>query len=305
MMPSSRCSICRRPTDAWSSTRRPSAASSCSRPTKRSRFAHWGRPINYAGRLASYKAEFANDLERMLMLGASAKDEDEGVTGKFGLGFKSVLLASSTPRIWSGDLCFDVVAGCLPRKWKASSATKQFQQAVQTPSQRALRGTLIELPLDSRGAAAEVTERFAALAGLLPVFARKLRCVVVGEEPSHLATPDPSAGQWQADRDRSVALPVEGGRIHSGILVFRAASGECRSPDWSRRYRGIRPQSATCCSRLLGDSADPRNARPRRSVERALSDRHGSRNAGSWKVSHPDQHDPDADTRERSLTGPD
>ena len=189
------------------------------------RFAHWGRPINYAGRLASYKAEFANDLERMLMLGASAKDEDEGVTGKFGLGFKSVLLASSTPRIWSGDLCFDVVAGCLPRKWKASSATKQFQQAVQTPSQRPLRGTLIELPLDSRGAAAEVTERFAALAGLLPVFARKLRCVVVGEEPHTWQPRILRLGSGRQIETGSVALPVEGGRIHSGILVFRAASG--------------------------------------------------------------------------------
>ena len=189
------------------------------------RFAHWGRPINYAGRLATYKAELANDLERMLMLGASAKDEDEGVTGKFGLGFKSVLLASSTPRVWSGDLCFEVVAGCLPRKWKASTATKQFLQAVQTPSQRVLRGTLIELPLDSRGAASEVTERFAGLAGLLPVFARKLRCVVVGEEPHTWQPRSVRLGSGRQIETGSVALPVDGGRVHSGILVFRAASG--------------------------------------------------------------------------------
>jgi hypothetical protein len=189
------------------------------------RFAHWGRPINYAGRLASYKAEYENDLERMLMLGASAKEEDEGVTGKFGLGFKSVLLASSTPRVWSGDLCFDVVAGCLPRKWKASPATKNFQQAVQTPNQRKLRGTLIELPLDSRVAASDVTERFAGLAGLLPVFARKLRCVVVGEE-SHTWQPRIlRLGSGRQIETGSVALPVDGGRVHCGILVFRAASG--------------------------------------------------------------------------------
>ena len=189
------------------------------------RFAHWGRPINYAGRLANHKAEFANDLERMLMLGASAKDEDDGVTGKFGLGFKSVLLASSTPRVWSGDLCFDVVAGCLPRKWKASLATKQFQQEVRTTSQRALRGTLIELPLDSRGTASEVTERFAGLAGLLPVFARKLRCVVVGEEPHTWQPRIIRLGSGRQIETGSVALPIEGGRMHSGILVFRVASG--------------------------------------------------------------------------------
>lgn len=189
------------------------------------RFAHWGRPINYAGRLASYKAEFANDLERMLMLGASAKDEDEGVTGKFGLGFKSVLLASSTPRVWSGDLCFDVVAGCLPRKWTAGPVTKQFLHAVQTPSQCALRGTLIELPIDSRVAATDVTERFAALAGLLPVFARKLRCVVVDEEPHTWQPRMIRMGSGRQIEAGSVALPVEGGRVRSGILVLRAASG--------------------------------------------------------------------------------
>lgn len=189
------------------------------------RFAHWGRPINYAGRLASYKAEFANDLERMLMLGASAKDEDEGVTGKFGLGFKSVLLASSTPRVWSRDLCFDVVAGCLPRKWKPSPATKQFQQATQTPSQRALRGTLIELPLDSRLTASEVMERFAGLAGLLPVFAKRLRCVVVGEEPHTWQPRILQLGNGGQIEMGSVSLPVAGGRVHSRILVFRAASG--------------------------------------------------------------------------------
>jgi hypothetical protein len=189
------------------------------------RFAHWGRPINYAGRLTSYKAAFANDVERMLMLGASAKDEDEGVTGKFGLGFKSVLLASSTPRVWSGDLCFDVVAGCLPRQWKASPATKQFQQAAQTPGQRALRATVIELPLDSTVNAAELTEMFAGLAGLMPVFARGINCVVVGEE---LHTWQPRALRLKGGRvieTGLVALPNERGRVHSRILVLRSASG--------------------------------------------------------------------------------
>lgn len=189
------------------------------------RFAHWGRPINYAGRRASYKPEYANDLERMLMLGASAKDEDEGVTGKFGLGFKSVLLASSTPRVWSGDLSFEVAAGCLPRKWKASTATKQFLRAVQTPSQRTLRGTLIELPLDSRDVTCEITDRFASLAGLLPVFAKRLRSVVVGEEVHTWQPKVVCLGRGCRFETGSVSLPVRGGRVHTRILVLRASSG--------------------------------------------------------------------------------
>jgi hypothetical protein len=189
------------------------------------RFAHWGRPINYAGRLSSHNAEFANDLERMLMLGASAKDENEGVTGKFGLGFKSVLLASNTPRIWSGDLCFEVVAGCLPRKWTASAATKRFKQDAQTSSQRPLRQTLIELPIDSKGSVSALAERFVGLAGLLPVFAKRLRRVVIGNEHH---TWQPRLCRLKHDRyieTGSVSLPVKAGWIHSQILVFRIRSG--------------------------------------------------------------------------------
>ena len=189
------------------------------------RFAHWGRPINYAGRLANYKAEFANDIERMLMLGASAKDEEEGVTGKFGLGFKSVLLASDTPRVLSGDLCFDVVAGCLPRKWMPSEATKQFQRSIQTPGQRTLRGTLIELPLDSHSGASEIADRFAGLAGVLPVFAKRIRSVVAAEETHTWQPRIIHLGNGGRIETGSVSLPVKDGRVHSRILVLRAASG--------------------------------------------------------------------------------
>lgn len=189
------------------------------------RFAHWGRPINYAGRHTSYRPEFGNDLERMLMLGASAKDEEDGVTGKFGLGFKSLLLASSQPRVSSGDLSFEVVAGCLPRKWMANQETRQFHQEIGNASQKALRATLIELPLDDKGSAKEVVERFAGLAGLLPLFARKVVCVDV-EEESHRWRPQPvrrSGGH--VIEVGTVSLPVDGGRVHSGVLVFRVPSG--------------------------------------------------------------------------------
>ncbi len=189
------------------------------------RLAHWGRPINYAGRLANRRPEFTNDLERMLMLGASAKDESEDVTGKFGLGFKSVFLASSNPRVWSGDLCFEVLAGCLPGKWRASAAIKQFYQLVQTPDKRGLRPTIIELPLNSEASVSEVTARFAGLAGLLPVFARKLRCVVV-DDKSHSWLPRSLRLKGsELIEVGSVSIPVAGGWVQSRILVFRVTSG--------------------------------------------------------------------------------
>jgi hypothetical protein len=189
------------------------------------RFIHWGRPVNYSGRIKNCRPEFANDLERMLMLGASWKDEDDGVTGKFGLGFKSVLLASSSPRVWSGDLSFDVVAGCLPRKWKVHSSVRRQLQEVEMSGQRALRATLIDLPLDPQISASEVTKRFAGLAGLLPVFARRIRSVEITDEV-HSWRPR-VLGTWSDCRVEAgmMALPAKTGHIHSRILILRAESG--------------------------------------------------------------------------------
>ena len=56
-----------------------------------------------------------------------------------------------------------------------------------------------------------VTERFAGLAGLLPVFARKLRCVVVGEEPHTWQPRIVRLGSGRQIETGSVALPVDGG----------------------------------------------------------------------------------------------
>lgn len=189
------------------------------------RFAHWGRPINYAGRHGAQRPEFGTDLERMLMLGASAKDEQEGVTGKFGLGFKSVLLATSTPRVWSGDLRFEIAAGCLPAKWKPGPSTREFHQSVHTPEQRALRCTVVELPLDARGSGSEVSGRFAALAGLLPVFSKHIRCVVVGGE-THQWQPRVLRRRGELSIETgSASVPVKGGRVHSTLLVLRGSRG--------------------------------------------------------------------------------
>ncbi len=189
------------------------------------RFMHWGRPINFSGRYTNTRPEYGNDLERMLMLGASAKDPDEGVTGKFGLGFKSLLLASSAPRVSSGDLSFDVVAGCLPKKWRLSAATRRFQQSHSGVAQKTLRGTLIELLLDECVSAAQVVERFDGLAGLLPVFARQLVHIVVNGETHDWRPRRLSLSRNHSVEIGSVALPMQGGKVRSGLLVIRCGSG--------------------------------------------------------------------------------
>src|SRR5262249_24621499 len=68
------------------------------------RFAHWGRAVNQYRVRGSEEwtaRGFDRDLEKMLILQMSDKrvDEQNGeITGKFGLGFKSTLLVSASPR---------------------------------------------------------------------------------------------------------------------------------------------------------------------------------------------------------------
>ena len=69
-------------------------------------FVHWGRTVNNRGPVGfdGQRRGYDRDLENMLVLSATDKPDGEEVTGKFGLGFKSVLLACEQPRIISGRL---------------------------------------------------------------------------------------------------------------------------------------------------------------------------------------------------------
>lgn len=187
------------------------------------RFMHWGRPVNFTGRGSSARADFGSDLERMLMLGATAKSDDEQVTGKFGLGFKSVLLATDSPRVWSGDLAFKVVGGCLPERWVPSAATRDAQVRYQG-AVRALRTTVVELALPDKANRSEIGERFSTLAGLLPVFAHQIRKVIVDGEVHHWLPRVVVDGQCVVSVGMC-RLPVKSGFATSGILVFESVLG--------------------------------------------------------------------------------
>lgn len=187
------------------------------------RFLHWGRPVNFTGRGGSVRSEFGSDLERMLMLGATAKSDAEEVTGKFGLGFKSLLLATDSPRVWSGDLSFKVVGGCLPERWSPSAPTRDSQVRRQG-AVRALRTTIVELALPDKGKRTELGERFATLAGLLPVFARQIRKVVVDDEVHHWSPKVIVEGNCRVSVGMC-RIPVQNGFVTSRILVFECALG--------------------------------------------------------------------------------
>ncbi|WP_295612794.1 hypothetical protein [uncultured Lamprocystis sp.] len=183
------------------------------------RFIHWGRPVNARGPVGfdGERRGFGRDLEKMLILSESDKRPHQGLTGKFGLGFKSVLLACDRPRILSGRLALEIVAGILPQPWldtqDASDALARHTENHRLP------GTLIELPGISEGAQAEVLARFQDVAGVLCAFGQAVRSVEIGARPVVLAKGQSGAAMDAAFRrfawkPSAVCLGVEFGCLH-------------------------------------------------------------------------------------------
>jgi hypothetical protein len=81
---------------------------------------HWGRLINeFQGAEGRdlRSLGFDQDLEKMIVQSVSDKttgDTATAVTGKFGLGFKSVFLVSDAPEVVSGSLDFVIRGGIYP-----------------------------------------------------------------------------------------------------------------------------------------------------------------------------------------------
>ena len=141
-------------------------------------FLHWGRRINARGPVGfgGERRGYDRDLEKMLILSASDKPRDKGVTGKFGLGFKSVLLACEQPRILSGRLALRVVSGILPLPWE-KDAQEARQRLADLGEDPRLPGTLIDLPGVGGKLRDRVLDRFRELAGTLCVFGRAVRSI--------------------------------------------------------------------------------------------------------------------------------
>lgn len=147
-------------------------------------FLHWGRPINESRQFgtAAFSARdrgFHKDLEKMLMIGASDKGVEAApaqVTGKFGMGFKSVFLLTDEPQIISDRLALRVVGGVYPERLIGESHTNLTSMLTQVaPNQHG--GTIIRLPLrpEVRAHVEADLGRFGRLAPLLLVFARKIQ----------------------------------------------------------------------------------------------------------------------------------
>ncbi|WP_162865834.1 sacsin N-terminal ATP-binding-like domain-containing protein [Deinococcus wulumuqiensis] len=139
------------------------------------RFIHHGRPVNFFsyGEFDGRGRGFDGDLEKMLTLMSS--DKGAGVTGKFGLGFKSVFLLSDRPTVKSDRLAFTVKGGVYPVTPDEQHVQKMRGYLERVVPAELQDATLVELPLLDQEVAAATFEHFSKLAPFALAFTRALR----------------------------------------------------------------------------------------------------------------------------------
>ena len=213
-------------------------------------FLHWGRPINWQGMggFPGRERGYHRDLQKMLVLSASDKQlDDEPVssrpeTGKFGLGFKSVLLACDRPVIVSGRLQAEVVGGLVPC---AVTDASRFRRILERESPGGThRGTLIGMPLTGSDPD-RMLNRFLRLAGILCAFGRSVRKIVhvtqAGERHVFEWRPVPISkakglehgslsfpGNTRSDRLQLIRAALPEG----DVLFALDSKGVCPLPSW-------------------------------------------------------------------------
>ena len=142
------------------------------------RVVHWGRPINHLGpdSDAGRRNGRDRDLLNMLVMNFSEKRADHDLTGKFGLGFKSIHLLSDSVGIASGFIALRTRGAFLPDKW--SEGIEEARRH-DHPSDR--KATLIDIPFSPRTPAAvgEILQPFRRAATWLPAFARRITHIAI------------------------------------------------------------------------------------------------------------------------------
>jgi hypothetical protein len=182
------------------------------------RFIHCGRKINqfaYGEGAGLRELGFDADLEKMLTLSGSDKNhagDGARVTGKFGLGFKSVFQVTHRPRILSGALAVEVRGGLWPHLLSEERRSK-LRERLSALGEEWRNGTVIELPL-SGGHAQEVLERFEHLLHVQLVFSRRIKHCRIERN-----------GEWRSAGWTSTAIAgIEG--AHTAELQHANGSAE-------------------------------------------------------------------------------
>lgn len=215
-------------------------------------FAHWGRLVNdFRGAEGRYFREcgFDEDLEKMVVQAISDKRGGEAkgqaVTGKFGLGFKSVFLVSDSPEVLSGSVDFVIRGGIYPVRLDAERREALIAVLKELAPDHWRRGTLIRLPWRKDGQINpdEVLGMFRRLAPLLVVFSRRLKRLRLFEPKTHALEinwkPRPVADrievgaleQLHGDVRRALVLSHPVGSDRAQILFGLGPDGFVALPD--------------------------------------------------------------------------
>lgn len=199
------------------------------------RFVHWGRPVNFMGYGAGRREAHGEDLQRMLVLAASEKEDTSGLTGKFGLGFKSVLLATDMPCIFSGDLNVKILGGCLPEPWTDVGGAVEVLHNHRIENVASPRGTIIEFRVVELVKIEDVLDRFTALAGFQCIFSKEIRSIQVNEQ-IHKWSPGRLIKDISCAEVGTVQIPTNTGsriyrllnlRLENSCLAFVISSRGC------------------------------------------------------------------------------
>jgi hypothetical protein len=148
-------------------------------------FIHWGRPINrhtLPGFQSGLQRGYDQDLQKMLTLNFSDKGvctdgQPAIVTGRFGLGFKTVFFVTDEPEVVSDRLAFQIRGGFYPIPLAPDKAG-ELREWADKMGVLGLSPTVIRLKWSHNTDLDELTQAFAAfrrIAPILTVFSRQIR----------------------------------------------------------------------------------------------------------------------------------
>lgn len=153
---------------------------------------HWGRPINryeFPGFSEGLKRGYDQDLQKMLTLnfsekGISTDNRPTFVTGRFGLGFKSVFFISEQPEVISGRLAFAIRGSFFPVPLSHAVAEEMRDNVLKLGLLGAVP-TAIRLrwaPHLQADEISSVINNFTQVAPLLTIFSRHIHTVIIDHD---------------------------------------------------------------------------------------------------------------------------
>lgn len=141
---------------------------------------HWGRTINHLGRDVETARDLghARDLLNMLVMSFSDKRANEDLTGKFGLGFKSVHVLSDDVGVASGFISLRIRGGLLPDSW-----TEGLGEVEARRSPQAQKATLVDVPFTPETASDGqlAMAAFRSAAPWMPAFSHHIRHIQIDD----------------------------------------------------------------------------------------------------------------------------